>query len=213
MSDATILQGTPEWRLQRLGKASASRISDIISTTKSGYSNSRGNYMADLLCERLTGEPAKSFTTIDMRWGTDTEPFARDTYAFYRDVSVQQVGFLLHPSISDAGASPDGLVGDNGLVEIKCPLTATHIETVLSDNVPTKYIPQMQFQLAVTGRAWCDFVSFDPRLPEEMRLFVKRVERDDRLIEKIESEVRKFLAELDAKIAALKSKFGVAEAA
>lgn len=213
MSDATILQGTPEWRLQRLGKASASRISDIISTTKSGYSNSRGNYMADLLCERLTGEPAKSFTTIDMRWGTDTEPFARDTYAFYRDVSVQQVGFLLHPSISDAGASPDGLVGDNGLVEIKCPLTATHIETVLSDNVPTKYIPQMQFQLVVTGRAWCDFVSFDPRLPEEMRLFVKRVERDDRLIEKIESEVRKFLAELDAKIAALKSKFGVAEAA
>lgn len=211
MSD--IVQGSDAWRQMRLGKVTGSRVADIVSKTKTGYSTTRTNYMAELLCERLTGVPAESFSNATMRWGTETEPFARETYEFYRDVAVTQVPFVDHPRIVDAGASPDGLVGDDGLVEIKCPLTATHIETLLADIVPTRYQPQIQFQLACTGRKFCDFVSFDPRLPEEMRLFVKRVERDEVFIATLESEVQKFLHELEEKVKALRARFGQERAA
>lgn len=210
---ADIVQGSDEWRRLRLGKVTGSRVADIVSKTKSGYSTSRANYMADLLIERLTDEPMDRFVSSEMRWGTETEPMARSTYEFYRDVVVQEIGFVDHPRIEMAGASPDGLVGDDGLIEIKCPLTATHLETLLSETVPEKYMPQIQFQLACTGRAWCDFVSFDPRLPEEMRMFVKRVPRDDLFVEKIESEIEKFLKELAAKIEALQARFGAQDKA
>ena len=196
----TMDQRSDEWFAIRIGKVTASRVSDVLAKTKSGYSASRDNYMAQLVCERLTGQKAEGFTNASMQWGTETEPLARAAYEAIKDVLVDEVGFVPHPSIQMAGASPDGLVGDDGLLEIKCPNTATHIDTLLSETVPTKYYTQMQFQLACTGREWCDFVSFDNRLPAELQLFVKRVPRDDVFIRLIEAEIVQFLAELDDKI-------------
>ena len=193
-------QGTDEWFAMRIGKVTASRVADVIAKTKSGYSSSRDNYMAQLVCERLTGQKGESFTNAAMQHGTETEPLARLAYEVSQNVLVDQVGFVPHPSIKMAGASPDGLVGDDGLIEIKCPNTATHIETLLSETVPTKYFTQMQFQMACTGRQWCDFVSFDNRLPAELQLFVKRVPRDEMYIKLMEAEIVQFLAELDDKI-------------
>jgi putative phage-type endonuclease len=196
-------QGTEEWFTIRIGKVTASRVADVIAKTKTGYSATRDNYMAQLVCERLTGQKGESFSNAAMQHGTDTEPLARAAYEALRDVLVDEVGFVPHPSIIMAGASPDGLVGDDGLLEIKCPNTATHIETLLSQSVPGKYNTQMQFQMACTGRKWCDFVSFDNRLPNELQLFVKRVPRDNEFIKQMEDEVVKFLNELDIKIAQL----------
>ena len=196
-------QGTEEWFTIRIGKVTASRVADVIAKTKTGYSATRDNYMAQLVCERLTGQKGESFSNAAMQHGTDTEPLARAAYEALKDVLVDEVGFVPHPSIIMAGASPDGLVGDDGLLEIKCPNTATHIETLLSQSVPGKYNTQMQFQMACTGRQWCDFVSFDNRLPEELQLFVKRVPRDNEFIKQMEDEVVKFLNELDIKIAQL----------
>ena len=193
-------QGSEAWFQVRIGKVTASRVADILAKTKSGYSTSRDNYMAQLVCERLTGQKAESFTNAAMQHGTETEPLARAAYEALKDVLVDEVGFVPHPTIEMAGASPDGLVGDDGLIEIKCPNTATHIDTLLSESVPTKYFTQMQFQMACTGREWCDFVSFDNRLPEELQLFVKRVPRDDTYIKLMESEIVQFIAELDDKI-------------
>ena len=193
-------QGSEEWFTIRIGKVTASRVADVIAKTKSGYSASRDNYMAQLVCERLTGQKAEGFTNAAMQHGTETEPLARAAYEALKDVLVDEVGFVPHPSIQMAGASPDGLVGDDGLIEIKCPNTATHIDTLLSETVPTKYYTQMQFQLACTGREWCDFVSFDNRLPPELQLFVKRVPRDETYIRLMEAEIVLFISELDDKI-------------
>ena len=198
-----IDQGTDEWFAMRLGKVTASRAADVLAKTKTGYSATRDNYMAQLVCERLTGEKGENFTNAAMQHGTETEPLARAAYEAFKDVLVDEVGFVPHPSIIMAGASPDGLVGDDGLLEIKCPNTATHIETLLSQTVPGKYNTQMQFQMACTNREWCDFVSFDNRLPQELQLFVKRVPRDNMYIRLMEEEIIKFLNELDIKIAQL----------
>jgi putative phage-type endonuclease len=196
-------QRSAEWYAARLGKVTASRVADIIAKTKSGYSTSRANYMAELVCERLTGMQGESFSSAAMVWGTNTEPMARSAYESRMAELVEETGFVLHPTISMAGASPDGLIGDDGLVEIKCPNTATHIDTLLSDGAPSKYVTQMQWQMACTGRKWCDFVSFDPRMPEEMQMFVIRVERNDDVITELEREVEKFLVELEYKITQL----------
>jgi len=193
-------QGTEEWFTIRIGKVTASRVADVIAKTKTGYSASRDNYMAQLICERLTGQRGESFTNAAMQHGTETEPLARAAYEALHDVLVDEVGFVPHPTIEMAGASPDGLVGSEGLLEIKSPQTNTHIETLLSQSVPGKYNTQMQFQMACTGRKWCDFVSFDNRLPKELQLFVKRVPRDEVFIRLIEAEIVQFLAELDDKI-------------
>ena len=198
-----IEQRTDEWFAARIGKVTASRVADVIAKTKTGYSATRDNYMAQLVCERLTGQKGETFTNAAMQHGTETEPLARLSYEVAQNVLVDEVGFVPHPSIQMAGASPDGLVGDDGLLEIKCPNTATHIETLLSQTVPGKYNTQMQFQMACTGRKWCDFVSFDNRLPHELQLFVKRVPRDDEFIKQIEAEIVQFLAELDDKITKL----------
>ncbi len=198
-----MIQGTDEWYAARLGKATASRIADVIAKTKSGWGASRKNYLAELVAERLTGAPAEQYVNAAMQRGTELEPQARSAYAFYRDADVTQVGFVDHPTIPMSGASPDGLVGADGLVEIKCPNTATHIETLLSATIPDKYLVQMLWQMECTGRAWCDFASYDPRLPEQMRLFVKRLARDDKRLSDIAAMVKDFLAEVDQTVAAL----------
>ena len=202
-----IIQGSPEWFAIRVGKVTASRVADVIAKTKTGPSASRTNYMAQLIAERLTGTTAESFTNAAMQHGTDTEPQARMAYEFYQDVTAVEIGFVIHPTIGMTGASPDGLVGADGLVEIKCPNTATHIDTLLGSTVPGKYVTQIMWQLACTGRAWADFVSFDPRLPESMRMFVQRVHRDDARIAELESEVITFLAELSAKERELRKRY------
>lgn len=208
-----ILQGSPEWKALRCGKVTASRVADVVARTKTGPAASRANYLAQLIAERLTGSPAETYTNAAMQHGTETEPEARAAYEFYQGVTVEQVAFVSHPKIDQAGASPDGLVGADGLVEIKAPNTATHLETLIGQAVPSRYITQMQFQMACTGRQWCDFVSYDPRMPENMRLFVKRVHRDNKLIDELETEVASFLLEMAVKLSQLNSLYGAAEAA
>lgn len=202
-----IVQGSPEWFEQRLGKVTASRVADVIAVTKSGPAASRKNYLAELVAERLTGVTAQGFSNAAMQWGTDTEPEARAAYSFFHDVDVQEVGFVDHPRLPWTGASPDGLVGDDGLVEIKCPNTAQHIDTLLNGTVAGKYVTQMMWQMACTGRKWCDFVSYDPRLPEDMRIFIQRVERDDFKISELEASVRQFLTEVADTVEQLRSKY------
>tara|TARA_B100000678_G_scaffold290996_1_gene305730 strand:- start:1882 stop:2505 length:624 start_codon:yes stop_codon:yes gene_type:complete len=206
-----IEQGTPEWFEQRRGKATASKIHDIISKTRSGtYSAGRKNYFAQLVLERLTGNVEETFSNAAMQWGTDKEPIARVAYEFTHNVEVDQVSFVDHPTIAMCGASPDGLVGEDGLVEIKCPNSATHLDTLRGSKIDAKYMTQMQWQMACTGRKWCDFVSFDPRFPEHLQMHVRRVVRDDERIEELEKEVAAFLDEVSAELQSLQP---VAEAA
>ncbi|HXI40035.1 MAG TPA: YqaJ viral recombinase family protein [Bryobacteraceae bacterium] len=208
-----IEQGSVEWHLQRIGKVTASRVADVTAKTKTGYGASRANYLAELVAQRLTGVPSASFTNAAMQWGIDTEPQGRAAYEFFKDVTVDLAEFVDHPAIGYSGASPDGYVGEDGVVEIKCPLTATHIETLLGASIPEKYRAQMYWQMACTGRKWCDFVSFDPRMPGAMQMFVKRLDRDDNEIGRLENEVRHFLAEIDNKVTALQALYGEAKAA
>lgn len=196
-------QRTPEWHQVRLGKLTASRIADATARTKTGWGASRANYMAELLIERLTGQPAARPTNAAMEWGAQMEPEAITVFEFERNVSVEPVAFIEHPRIRMSGASPDGLIGDDGMLEIKCPNSATHIDTWLSTTVDEKYLKQMQWQLACTSRAWCDFMSYDPRMPLELRSKIIRIPRDDKMIAKLENEATEFLAELDAKHKAL----------
>jgi len=205
MSD--IVQGSDAWLKRRLGKATASRQGDLTAKTKTGYAASRTDLQVELLIERLTQQPTPRIITEHMRFGTITEPEARASYSFYRDVEVVEVGFIDHPMIRMAGASPDGLVGDDGLIEIKCPKTSTFLEIIESEKIPLKYMKQMQFQMACTERSWCDFVCYDPRVPEEMRLYVQRVNRDDEMIAFLESETIKFLTELDVREEKIRSKY------
>lgn len=191
-----IEQGSPEWFEQRRGKVTASRIADIMAKTKSGYSTSRQNYLMQLLCERLTGKVEESFKSAAMQRGNDLEPEARNWYQLETGEIVEQISFIDHPNIDDAGASPDGLVGNEGLIEIKCPNTATHIETLRSKKPSDRYYKQMQWQMACTGRKWCDFVSFDNRLPDNLAYFCVRIDRNEDAIAEIEAEVNKFLEEL-----------------
>ena len=192
-------QRTDEWFAARIGKVTASRVADVIAKTKSGYGVGRANYLADLVVERLTGQKAQGFSNAAMEWGTEQEPHARAAYSAKTGIMVEEVGFIDHPTVAMSGASPDGFA-EEGLIEVKCPNTATHLEYVLAELPPLKYFTQMQWQMACTGRPWCDFVSFDPRLPERLQLLVVRVPRDDDYIAMLETEVKKFLAELDDKL-------------
>ena len=195
-----MVQGSPEWHHARLGKVTASRISDVAAKIKTGWGASRAKYMGELIAESLTHEPTPSFSNAAMQHGTDTEPQAAAAYAFYTDAELELVGFVDHPKIDQAGCSPDRLIGKDGLVEIKCPQTSTHIDTLLGGSIPKKYIDQMQWQMACTKRKWCDFVSFDPRMPPETQLFIQRVERDKERIKELEEMVVEFLTEMNEKI-------------
>lgn len=206
-----IIQGSPEWFDIRRGKVTASRVADVIAKTRNGWGASRANYMAQLIAERLTGTTAESFSNATMQWGTDTEPQARAAYEFMQDVDVTEIGFVVHPLITASGASPDGLVGENGMVEIKCPNTATHIDTLLGKGIPSRYLTQMQWQIACTGREWCDFVSYNPRMPERMNLFVERIAADRELARELEGHIQEFIGELDDKVASLNASYALPE--
>lgn len=195
-----VIQGSEAWFEQRLGRVTASRVADVIAKTKSGYSTSRENYCVELALERITGKRQESFSNDAMKWGTETEPLARAAYEAATGAMVDEVAMISHPRLEMTGASPDGLVDADGLVEIKCPNSATHIKTLLSKKPDSKYITQMMWQLACTERAWCDFVSFDPRFPVHLQLFVKRIPRDAELIATIETEVAAFLVEVAAMV-------------
>lgn len=202
---SNVIQGSPEWFAQRLGKVTASRLVDVLAKVKVGEAAARANYRAELVAERLTGKVAEGFSNAAMKWGTECEPLARAAYEAEFGLLVEEVGMVQHPTIANTGASPDGLVSTDGLIEIKCPETKAHIDTLLSKAAPAKYVPQMQWQMACTGRAWVDFVSFDPRMPSDLQLFVCRVLRDDDLIRQYETEVCAFLAEVDATVTSLAS--------
>lgn len=191
-------QGTDDWFAARAGKVTASRIADIMATTKSGPSASRKNYMMELLCQRLTGRREDGFTSAAMQRGTELEPAARSVYEANTGIFVQEVGFIPHPSISGLGASPDGLVCDDGLIEIKAPNTATHVEFLRTEKPDNRYQWQMLCQMECTGRAWCDFVSYDDRMPHALQYHCIRFMRDDSRIAEMLAEVKKFLSELDA---------------
>lgn len=199
------VQRTDEWFAERCGKATASRIADVIAQTKTGWGASRYNYRAELVAERLTGIPQGGYQNAAMMWGVEHEDEAVSVYGIEHDALCEEVGFVPHPSIPMSGASPDRLVGEDGLLEVKCPNTATHIETLLTGKVADKYIVQMQWQLACTGRQWCDFASYDPRMPADLSLWVKRIERDDGRIGDLERAVEAFLSEVDEKVEALKA--------
>lgn len=206
-------QRSPEWFAARLGKVTASRVADVIAETRSGPAAARANYMAELVAERLAGEAAERFVNATMQWGTDKEPDARDAYSFRFNVDVDEVGLIDHPSISMTGASPDGLIGEEGMLEIKCPNTATHIATLRGGKIKSEYMTQMQWQMACAGRQWCDFVSYDPRLPEAMRLHVRRVPRDDDMIADLEAKVSAFLDEVAETVADLQAAYATRLAA
>lgn len=192
-------QRTDAWFLSRLGKVTASRVADVMAKTKTGPSASRQTYMDQLVVEILTGQRADSFSSASMQWGTDTEPLARAAYEARVGEFVDETGFHLHPRILESGASPDGLIGE-GLLEIKCPNSSTHCDVLVNKKVPTKYVIQMQWQMAVMDRPWCDFLSFDPRMPRELQMFLVRVERDDAHIQTLEQEVEVFLGELNQRV-------------
>jgi len=198
-----IEQGSDLWHQQRLGKLTASRIADALARTKTGWGASRYNLMSNLIIERLTGQSVDSYMNDAMRWGIETEPQARDAYCFYLDCEVEQVGFIDHPVIAMSGASPDGLVGDDGLLEIKCPGSATHLDFLLSGAIADKYQKQMTWQLACTQRRWCDFVSFDPRFPADIQFKRIRFTPSKEDIAEMEREAKTFLTELDVKLSEL----------
>ena len=199
-----MIQGSEAWFAARCGKVTASRVADVVRKTKTGWGASRANYMAQLVCERLTGTVAESFTTPAMEWGTLHEPDARAAYEFMFDCEIELVGSIDHPEIKMASGSPDGLVGKDGMIEIKCPLTATHIDTLLGRSIPGDYETQMLWNMACNPtRKWCDFISFDPRMPEQMSLYRERVFRDAKRILELEQMVHAFLGELDRKVADL----------
>jgi putative phage-type endonuclease len=198
-----IVQGTEEWFAARAGKVTASRIADVLATIKSGESASRKNYRAQLVCERLTGMIEETFSNSHMERGTALEPYAREAYELQTGSIVEQVGFIDHPIIQMSGASPDGLVGSDGSIEIKCPTRANHIEYILGKEPPSKYKPQMTWQMLCAERQWVDFVSYCPEMPANLQLFVVRFVPEAEYSVTVAQEVIKFLAEVDETVAKL----------
>lgn len=192
-----MAQGSIEWLMSRLGRATGSGFQYVMDRTKDGRPGAkRTRYLLEKVQERLTGLPVDNYVNAAMEWGTKQEPFARMAYAEKTGEFVSEVDFLPHPQIM-AGVSPDGLIDNDGAIEIKCPITSNHIDTLIKGMDP-KHIPQVQGVLWVTGRKWCDFISFDPRLPPKHQLYVQRIERDENYILKLDREVRAFLSEVDS---------------
>jgi putative phage-type endonuclease len=199
-----VEQGSDEWLRIRLGKVTASGVADVLAKTKSGVSASRANYLIKLALQRTTGVVEESYTNDAMQWGVDNEAQARVAYEVASGNFVDQIAFVDHPVIQWFGASPDGLIDKDGLVEIKCPNSATHWSYIKAGEPPMKYYIQMQAQMACTGRQWCDFVSFDPRMPERSKLFIKRICRSNDFISDMEGEVIIFLNEVAIEVNLMK---------
>lgn len=206
-------QGSESWKQARCGSLGASVLHEVVARTKSGWGASRANRMATLIIERLTGVPQDGYQNAAMLHGIETEPEARDAYCFYVGEDVQEIGLAYHPTLSGAHASPDGLVGDQGLLEVKCPQPAAHLSLLLGEPIPHKYIVQMMWQMACTRRIFCDFVSYNPQFPENMKLFVQRIHRDDEIITGLENDVAEFLRELDEKVKKLRQMYETSLAA
>jgi len=203
-----VEQGTPEWHQLRLGKVTASRVADILAKTKTGPSASRSNYLIELALQRVTKALEESYTNSAMEWGIQTEPQARVAYEVKTNNFVDQVAFIDHPTIANFGCSPDGLVGSDGLIEIKCPNSATHWSYIKDNAPPNKYFIQMQAKMAVTGAKWCDFVSFDPRMPERSQLLIVNVPRDPEFISSMEEEIKQFLSEVEVEVNLMEKRNG-----
>lgn len=199
-------QGSAEWLSERAGHATASRFKDVLARVKVGEAAGRRNYRMQLVTERLTGLPVEAYSNTAMAWGTEQEPYARMAYEAETGDLVAETAFMKHPTIPWCGASPDGLIDASGMAEIKCPFNSmVHVET-LQGGMPSEHIPQIQGNLWVNGRAWCDFISFDPRMPEHLRLYVQRVPRDDAYIANLEEGVKAFLAEVESLYQSLMAK-------
>lgn len=200
-------QRSAEWYAARCGSLGASQLNEALATTKNGWGASRENLKNRIIAERLTGSPTETFQNAAMIWGVETEDQARKAYESETGTFVEEMGIAFHPDLKHTHASPDGLVGEDGLIEIKCPNTTTHIETLKAQKVPSKYMNQMLWQMRCVDRQWCDYVSFDPRLPAHLQLFVKRVERDDAAIAELEAKVAEFLDEVQGEIDELNRRF------
>lgn len=198
------VQGTELWLKLRCGYITASRANDAFSITKAQeWTAARGHYRTELICERLTGVPYPRYVSAEMQWGLDHEAEARAAYELHAEELVDTTGFVIHPEVSMFGASPDGLVGDDGLIQIKCPTTKTHLDWLQAGVVPVEHTFQMTAEMSVTGRQWCDFVSFDPRLPAHLQLFVRRYHRHKDCIRALEKAAAEFNEEIERFIAAL----------
>lgn len=198
--EITADQRTEEWFAGRLGRATGSKFACVMSKGRNGTESSlRKNYRAQLVTERLTGKMVESYQSAEMQWGTETEPLARLKYTLATGNEVTECGFFAHQEIM-TGASPDGLIGDDGVLEIKCPNTATHIETLKKQSLPTQYYWQVVGEMWITGRKWCDFVSYDPRMPENAAIFIKRIKRNEEEVQKLKDEVNKFLKTVDDEV-------------
>ncbi len=200
-------QRTEDWFLARKGKVTASRIADVMAKGRGGAESlTRAKYLDQLVTERLTKVVAEGYTNDAIQRGIEMEATAKSAFEFKTCLIVSDTGFIRHGSIDMSGASPDGIIGGDGLIEIKCPNSNTHIEYILAGKPPAKYIPQMAWQLACTGRKWVDFVSYDDRLEDESKhLFIVRYLRDDEYIAEMEEAVKKFLDEVEAKVQKFKS--------
>lgn len=199
-----LAQRSPEWFAARLGSLGASCVYDVVARTRTGVSASRANRLTALVLERLTGQPEETYQSAAMLDGIEREPEARAAYEFLNDAHVVEVGLVRHPRIEGSHASPDGWIGEDGVLELKCPQAAAHLEFLLTGKVPEKYVTQCQWQLACCERKWADFVSYSPVFPPGMQLATKRIERDDAKIAELEKAVTEFLAEVEAKVQGLR---------
>lgn len=202
-----VEQGSPEWHLARAGKVTASRIQDgiLAKARNGGESSGRRNYRAQLVSEILTGRPQEDgYMSKAMKDGIELEPFARAAYEVATDASVRRVGLVRHPTIERAAASPDGLVGEDGTLQIKCPFAATHISWLIAGEPPEEHRPQMLWEMVCTGRSWCDFVSYCEALPKELRIFRRRYSFEVARAVEITAEVKIFLTEVDSILFKLK---------
>src|ERR1051326_2949253 len=196
-------QHSPEWFAVRCGRITASRAADVLAKIKKGEAADRRHYREELMAERLTNIPTDHYVSREMQWGIDQEPFARAAYEVACDVDVETCGFFIHPNIKNFGASPDGLVGTDGIIQVKCPNTSNHLAWMQAGEIPLEHAPQLLADLACAGRKWIDFVSFDPRLPAHLQLFIRRFYRDEKLISALEAEVIQFDQEVEAAIGKL----------
>jgi putative phage-type endonuclease len=211
-----LQQGTDEWRQARCGSIGASDAPSVVRRTKTGYSADRESLMANKVLERITNTPVDIYKTAAMLQGTAREPEARLLYQMVKGVEVEEVGLITHPRIDGTHASPDGFVlvpggtAIAGLIEIKCPMPAKHLDTLLNETISNDHIIQMQWQMACTSHSWCDYVSFSPDFPPHMQMWIKRVPRDSHFIVELEREITTFIKDLDARVLKLSRRYAMA---